>query len=71
MDMSREYDQIIRQLEMEVEDIVELTAEEFAQYVLNRWRWREQFASSARGYTMSRQGTAYLNQMEAETEAGE
>lgn len=66
MDMTREYDQIIRQLEMEVADTVELAADEFAQYVLNRWHWGEQFANSSRLYTMSRQGTTYLNHMEAD-----
>ncbi len=66
MDMTREYDQIIRQLEMEVQDTVELSAGEFAQYVLNRWDWGEQFANSTKGYTRSRHGAAYLNQMESD-----
>jgi hypothetical protein len=66
MDMTREYDQIIRQLEMEVEDTAELSAGEFAQYVLNRWDWGEQFANSTRAYTRSKNAVAYLNQMDAD-----
>jgi hypothetical protein len=64
MDMTREYDQIIRQLQMEVADTVELSEGEFAQYVLNRWNLGEQFATSTRMYTKSIDATAYLNQME-------
>ena len=70
MDMTREYDQIIRQLEMEVEDTVELSAGEFAQYVLNRWSWREQFASSARMYARSNSAATYLDQMKDDESEG-
>lgn len=39
VDMTKEYDRIIRMLEMSVDDTVELTTEEFAQYVMDDWRW--------------------------------
>lgn len=40
IDQTAEYDKIIRQLEMEVRDEVELSDEEFNNYVMDNWRWK-------------------------------
>ena len=50
VDMTREYDQVIAMLEMSVDEEIELTNREFAQYVLDRWSWKGQFAASNRQY---------------------
>lgn len=45
------YDELIAQLEWETRDEIELSAYDFARYVLDKWEWRERFvgqiASSA------------------------
>jgi hypothetical protein len=50
MDMTREYDHIILMLEMTTEQEIELTDGEFAQYVMDRWHWKQQFAGTASAY---------------------
>ena len=50
VDMTREYDQVIAMLEMSVDEEITLTNVEFAHYVLDRWSWKGQFASSNRAY---------------------
>ena len=39
-DHTEDYDRVIAMAEMEVGDIIELTDDEFAQYVLDQWDWR-------------------------------
>ncbi len=50
MDMTQEYDQAIAMMEMSVDEEIELTHQEFACYVLDRWHWKSQFTASNRGY---------------------
>jgi hypothetical protein len=40
VDHVKEYDHVIAMLEMSVEDLIELTTSEFAQFVLDEWTWR-------------------------------
>jgi hypothetical protein len=44
VDHTADYDRVISMLEMSAEDIVQISAEQFDQYVLDNWRWRR-FAS--------------------------
>lgn len=44
------YDTAIRMLEMSTEKEVELTVEEFRQYVEDKWQWKHQFISSTSMY---------------------
>jgi hypothetical protein len=46
----RSYDQIIRMMEMEVDDVVTLTADQFACFVMDDWEWSEHWAASNRAY---------------------
>ena len=43
IDQTRDYDQAIRMLEMDTQDIIELTSELFRCYVMDEWRWMNQF----------------------------
>lgn len=53
MNMTRDYDRVIRQVEMDVRDEIELSEREFAQYVMDDWAWRDQFEASTMAYTVS------------------
>jgi hypothetical protein len=50
MDMTREYDQAIAMLEMSVDEEIEVTHQEFAQFVLDQWHWKQQFVTSNAAY---------------------
>lgn len=39
IDQTKEYDRVVMQLEMETRNEIELTDEEFANYVMDQWRW--------------------------------
>jgi len=54
VDQTKEYDRIVKILEMSAEDVVELTEEDFAQYVMDDWRWKGQFSQSTMNYLKSR-----------------
>lgn len=47
-DHTDEYDQLLEMLAMSVDDEVELTAQEFAQYVRDDWSWKHQFTRTMR-----------------------
>jgi hypothetical protein len=50
IDQTQEYDQAIAMLEMSVNDEIELTSQEFACYVMDRWHWKGQFTASNKSY---------------------
>jgi len=52
-DQTREYDRVIMMLEMSVDDEIELTQKEFANYVMDDWSWMQQWLHSNRGYSES------------------
>jgi hypothetical protein len=45
VDQTPEYDMAIKMLEMSVDGQTELTASEFACYVMDRWAWKHGFSS--------------------------
>ena len=47
-----EYRRTIAMLEMDIEDIVELSTAEFDQYVLDNWVWKDAFRVSNTKYRM-------------------
>jgi hypothetical protein len=51
MDQTREYDRVVRMLEMSTDDIIELSQQDFAQYVMDDWAWKQQFLSTTLPYT--------------------
>lgn len=44
------YDTVIQMLELSVEDIVELSFNEFQQYVEDKWHWKQSFLSLTSAY---------------------
>ena len=46
MDRTGEYDQAIAMCEMSVDDEIVLSHENFRCYILDKWRWRDQFIAS-------------------------
>lgn len=55
-DQTKEYDRIIKMLEMSVDDEVELTQKEFANYVMDDWSWMHQWLASNSRYSESARG---------------
>jgi hypothetical protein len=53
VDQTREYNKIIKMLEMSVDDEIELTQNEFAMYVMDDWVWKKQFSATNAMYTTS------------------
>lgn len=51
MDQTAEYDQAIAMCDMSVDNEIELSHEDFRNYVLDKWHWREQFIASNSGYS--------------------
>jgi hypothetical protein len=49
-DQSRDYQRVIRMLEMSVDEEIRITEAEFAQYVLDDWNWKTQFTASVSNY---------------------
>jgi hypothetical protein len=52
-DHEKDYRQIIEMVRMSAEDVITLSSEEFACYVMDDWDWKEEFAASTAGYKMS------------------
>lgn len=52
-DQTKDYDRAIAMLNMSVEDKVNLSERDFAQYVLDDWAWKEQWIGSNSAYVMA------------------
>ena len=46
----KDYDRVIRMLELSVDDEIELTAEEFSNFVQDDWHWKESWTISNSNY---------------------
>jgi hypothetical protein len=53
-DHTDDYDTVIEMLRMSVDDNVAITQGEFAQYVLDKWHWKDQFTASNMMYAGAR-----------------
>lgn len=51
VDQTRDYDRVIRMLEMSQDEIIELQEHDFMQYVLDDWGWKRQFLLSNSVYS--------------------
>ncbi|MFI5387626.1 MAG: hypothetical protein ACHQ50_16075 [Fimbriimonadales bacterium] len=49
-DHTRDYDRIVRMLEMSVDDVLVLSEYDFSQYVMDQWEWAGTFASNTLSY---------------------
>lgn len=50
-DHTKDYDRVLRMLEMSLLDVVEISQEDFAKYVMDDWEWRRQFLASNSAYS--------------------
>ncbi len=50
IDHTRDYDRIIKMLEMSIKDEVLITEREFQQYVQDDWAWKHDFIATASSY---------------------
>jgi hypothetical protein len=50
-DHTKDYDRVIRMLEMCTKEEIFITENEFAQYVQDDWGWKQQFIGSTSNYT--------------------
>lgn len=50
-DHTKEYDRVLAMLNMSVDDVIEIDAQQFAQYVLDEWGWKMGFTASTSRYT--------------------
>lgn len=51
IDQTKEYDRAIRMLEMAVDEVVQISDSDFQCYVMDEWRWKQQFEASNMGYS--------------------
>jgi hypothetical protein len=51
VDQTGEYDRAIQMLEMSVDDIIELDEDQFSNFVLDEWRWKQQVQATNSRYT--------------------
>lgn len=49
-DHTHDYDRVIRMLELSVDNEIKLSQAEFAQYVMDDWAWKHQWANSTLNY---------------------
>lgn len=56
--MTKEYDTVIRMLEMSTDAEVKLSAKDFQCFVEDRWEWRDSFLHSNAAYSMTAMGLA-------------
>lgn len=52
-DHTSDYDRVIRMLEWTTDHEITLSEHDFAQYVLNDWKWQQQFLTSNSAYSMT------------------
>ena len=49
-DKTGDYDRVIKMMEMDIRDEIELTEMEFACYVMDSWEWKHQWAATNSTY---------------------
>ena len=49
-DHTRDYDRIVRMLEMSVDNVLELSEYDFSRYAMDQWEWAGTFASNTLSY---------------------
>lgn len=64
VNQTKDYDRVIKMIEMGIDEVIELDEEEFSQYVLDQWQWQKSFAASNKLYANSVGATAYLSKIE-------
>jgi len=50
-DNTNDYDRVLKMMELDTRDEINLNEEEFAQYVLDDWSWKREWIATASNYT--------------------
>ena len=50
---TRDYDRVIAMMELDIAETVVLSEGDFAQYVLDDWKWKRQFLESSKAYSLT------------------
>lgn len=50
-DHTKDYDRVIRMVEMSVDNEIDLEASDFASYVMDDWRWKREFLMTNSAYS--------------------
>lgn len=50
VDQTADYDRVIMMVQMSVDATIELSQQEFSQYVMDDWAWKQQFTSTTLAY---------------------
>lgn len=50
-DHTKEYDKVLKMLEMTTDTHIEMSDSDFAQYVMDDWSWKREFIGTASNYT--------------------
>lgn len=50
-DHTEDYEQALLMAELSVDDVLEITQQEFAWYIMDRWTWKQQWVATASTYT--------------------
>lgn len=58
-DHTRDYDRVIRMLELDVRDEITLTESEIAQYLMDDWQWKRAWLSTSNRYASASTQQAY------------
>lgn len=51
VDHTRDYNRLLKMLELTVDDQIEITETQFAQYILDDWDWKRQFITTNSAYS--------------------
>jgi hypothetical protein len=51
VDHTRDYDRLLKMLDMTVETHIELTENQFESYILDDWKWKRQFIATNSAYS--------------------
>jgi len=49
-DHTEDYERVLTMAEMSVEDVVELSADDFATFVMDQWHWKQSFTDTTARY---------------------
>lgn len=49
-DHTDDYDRVLMMARMQLDDVIELTEDEFAMYVMDQWSWKNSFTSTTSRY---------------------
>lgn len=50
-DHTRDYDRVLRMLEMHAQPTIDVSQEDFAKYVMDDWQWRREFLNTSANYS--------------------